>query len=69
MPKCHKNNPNCHRHVPPEWYGLNFKSAFLIKVYWTYATHILRVRVPSKSHVNPNLPFTKKINLQVKLGS
>ena len=69
MPKCHQNYPNCVWHVPPEWYGLNFNSAILTKVYWNSATHIVRVCVSSKSLTNPNLPFTKKSNLQVKFGS
>ena len=65
MPKWHWIYPNCNWHVPPEWYGLNFNSAFLTKVYWSYATHIVRVRVCSKSPINPNLTFTKKSNLHV----
>ena len=69
IPKRHKIYPNCIWHVPPEWYGLNFNSALLTKVYWNYATHIVRVCVSYKSPINPNLPFTKKSNLQVKFGS
>ena len=69
MPNCHKIYPNCIWHVPPEWYGLIFNSALLTKVYWNYATHIVRVCVSSKSPINPSLPFTKKSNLQVKFGS
>ena len=69
MPKCHKIYRNCIWHVPPEWHGLNFDSAFLTKVYWNYTTHIVRVCLTSKSPINPNLPFTKKSNLQVHFGS
>ena len=65
LPKCHKIYPNCIWHVTPEWHCLNFDSALLTKVYWNYATPIVRVCVSSKSPVNPNLPFTKKSNLQV----
>ena len=32
--ECHKTYPNCFWHVPPEWFGLNFNSALLTKVYW-----------------------------------
>ena len=69
MPKCHKIYQNCIWHVPSEWHGLNFDSALLTKVYWINATHFVRVCVSSKSPSNPNLPFTEKSNLQVKLGS
>ena len=69
MPKCHKIYPNCIRDVISEWHGLNFDSALLTKVYWNYATHIVRVCVSSKSPINPDLPFTKKRNLQVHFGS
>ena len=68
MPECHKIYPNCICHVPTEWYGLNFNWALLTKGYWNFATHIIRVSVSSKSPINPNLPFTKKSNLQVKFG-
>ena len=69
MPECHKTYPNCIWHVPPEWFGLNFNSALLTKVYWNYATHIVRVCVSSKSPNNPQFPFTKKSNLQINFGS
>ena len=69
MLKCHKIYPNCIWLVPSEWYGLNFDSALLTKVYWNYATHIVRVCVSSKSPINPNFPCTKKSNLQVKFGT
>ena len=69
MPKCHKIYPNCIWHVQPEWFGLNFNSALLTKVYWNYATHIVRACVSSRSAINDNLPFTKKGNLQIKFGS
>ena len=69
MPKCHKFYPNCIWHVFSEWHGLNFDTALLTKVYWNYATHIVRVCVSSKTPINPNLPFTQKGNLQVHFGS
>ena len=69
MPKCHKIYPNCIWHVPSEWHGLNFGTALLTKVYWNYATHIVRVCFSSKSPINPNLPFPQKSNLQVHFGS
>ena len=69
MPKCHKFYPNCNWQVPSEWHGLNFDSALLIKVYWNFATHIIRVCISSKSPINPDLPFTKKSNLQIHFGS
>ena len=49
--------------------GLNFDTALPTKVYWKYATDIVRVCVSSKSPINPNLPFTQKSNLQVHFAS
>ena len=69
MPKCHKIYPNYIWHVAPEWHGLKFDSALLTKVFWNYATHIVRVCVSSKSPINPNLYVAKKSNLQVHFGS
>ena len=69
MPKRHKKYPNRIGHVPPEGFALKFNSALPTKVYWNYTTHIVRVCVSSKSPINPNLPFTRKINLQNKFGS
>ena len=60
MPKCRKIYPNCIWHVLFEWHGLNFDFALLTKVFWNYATHIVRVCVTSKSPINPDLPCTKK---------
>ena len=68
MPKCHKINPNCIWYVPPEWFGLNFNSAPLTKVYWNYATYIVRVCVSPFGPINPQLHVSKS-NLQVKFGS
>ena len=48
MPKCHKIYPSCIEQVLPDWHGLNYVSALLTKVYWNYATHIVRVCVSSK---------------------
>ena len=69
MPKCHKIYPNCIWHVLSGWYGLKFDSAPLTKVYWNYATHIVRVCLSHKYPINPALPFTKKSNLQFHFGS
>ena len=69
MPKCHKIYPNCIWPVPSEWHTLGFHSALLTKVYWNYATHIVRVCVtpisPQTSKLDPN----DKSNLQVHFGS
>ena len=69
MPKCHKIYPNCIWQVPSEWHTLGFYSALLTKVYWNYATHIVRVCVtpisPQTSKLDPN----DKSNLQVHFGS
>ena len=69
MPKVHKIYPKCIWHVPSEWHGLNFDTALLTKVYWNYATHIVRVCLSHKHPINPDLPFTTKSNLQVHFGS
>ena len=69
MPKCHKIYPNCIWQVLSEWHTLGFYSALLTKVYWNYATHIVRVCVtpisPQTSKLDPN----DKSNLQVHFGS
>ena len=69
MPECRKIYSNCIWHVPREWYGLNFNLALLTKVYWNYASYIVRVCVSSRTPNNLNLPFTKKNNLQNKFGA
>ena len=68
MPECLKSYPNCIWHVLPERFGLHCNSALLTKLSWSYSTQIFRVRVSCKSPINPVFPFTKKSNLQVKLG-
>ena len=69
MPKCHKIYPNCIWQVPTEWHTLGFFSVFLIKVYWNYATHIVRVCVIPILPQTSKLDFTDKSNLQVHFGS
>ena len=54
--------------MPPEWFGSNFNSELLTKVYWKYPSHIVRVCVSFKTPINLNIPVTKKSNLQVKFG-
>ena len=58
MPKCHKIYPNCIWQVLSEWHTLGFYSALSTKVYWNYATHIVRVCVtpisPQTSKLDPN---------------
>ena len=66
MPKCHKIYPNCFWQVPAEWFGLNFTSALLAKVYWNYPTHFF---CAGASPIIPHLVFSKKNNIQVKFGS
>ena len=68
FPKCHKIYPTCIWHVPSEWSGLNFNSALFTKVYWNYATHIVRVCVATPYPINPQL-HCSKCNLQVRFGS
>ena len=69
MPKGPESYPSCIWHVPSEWHRLNFDSALLTKIYCINAGHILRVCVSSKSPIKPDLPLTKKSNLQVHFGS
>ena len=69
MPKCHKIYPNCIWQVPSEWHTLGFYSALLTKVYWNYATHIVRVCVTPISPKTSKLDLTDKSNLQVHFGS
>ena len=63
MPKCHKIYPNCIWQVPIEWHKLGFYSTLLAKVYWNYATHIVRVCVT----LIP--PKTSKMTLLIKVIS
>ena len=65
MPKCHKIYPNCIWQVPSEWHTLGFYSALLAKVYWNYATHIVRVCVTPISSKTSKLDLTDKSNIQV----
>ena len=60
MPKCHKIYPNCIWQVPTEWHNLGFYSALLTKVYWNYATNIVRVCVI------PISPETSKLKLLIR---
>ena len=69
MPKCHKFYPNCTWQVPSEWHTLGFNSALLTKVYWSYATHIVRLCVTPIGPKTSKLDFTDKSNLQVHFGS
>ena len=69
MPKRHKFYPNCIWQVPTEWHTLGFHSALLTKVYWNYATHIVRVCVTPISPKTSKLDFTDNSNLQVPFGS
>ena len=69
MPKCHKNSPNCTWQVSTEWHTLGFYSALLSKVYWNYATHIVRVCVTLISPQTSKLDLNDKCNLQVHFGS
>ena len=69
MPKGHKVYPNCNWQVSTEWHTLGFYSALLTKVYWNYATHILRVCVTPISPQTYKLDLNDKCNLQVHFGS
>ena len=69
MPKCHKIYPHCIWQVPSEWHTLGFYSALLTKVYWNYATHIVRVCVTPIAPKTSQLYLTDKSNLQVHFGS
>ena len=69
MPECHKIYPNCIWQVPTEWHTLGFYSALLTKLYWNYATHIVRVCVTLISPKTCKLDLTDKSNLQVHFGS
>ena len=69
MPKCHKIYPNCICQVPTEWHTLGFYSTLLTKVYWNYATHIVRLCVTPISPKTSKLDHTDKSDLQVNFGS
>ena len=69
MPKCHKIYHSCTWQVPTEWHTLGFYSALLTKVYWNYATHIVRVCLTLISPKTSKLDLTDKSNLQVHFGS
>ena len=69
MPVCQKFNPNCFWQVPVEWFGLNFNSALLTKVYWNYTTHIVRVCIAPLFPISPLLHVSNKSNIPIKFGS
>ena len=69
MPKCHKIYPKCIWQVPTEWHTLGFYSALLTKVYWNYATHIVRGCVTPISPNTSKLDISDKSNLQIHFGS
>ena len=69
MPQCQKIYPNCIWQVSNEWHTLGFYSALLTKVYWNYATHIVRVSSSPISPKTSELGLTDKCNLQVHFGS
>ena len=69
MPKRHKIYPNCISQVSTEWHTLGFYSALLTKVYWIYATHIVRVCVTPISSQTSKWDLNDKCNLQVHFGS
>ena len=69
MPTFKRIYPNYIWTVSPEWHGLNFYSALLTKVYWNYATDIIRVCVTaiSPTTLKPNVKH--KSNIQICPGS
>ena len=69
MPKCQKIYPSRIWQVPTEWHTLGFYSALLTKVYWNYATHIVRVCVTPTSPKTSKLDLTDESNIQVHFGS
>ena len=69
MPTCKKIYPNCIWTVPPEWHGLNFYSALLTRVYWNYATDIIRVCVTAILPTTHKPIATRKSNIQIHSGS
>ena len=68
MPKCHKSYPNCIWQLLTEWHTLGFYSALLTKVYWIYATHIVRVCVTMISPKTSNLDLTDKVIIKFTLA-
>ena len=69
MPKGHKIYTNCFWQVLTDWHTLGFHSDLLTKVYWNYATHIVRVCVTPISPKTSKLDLTDNTNLQFHFGS
>ena len=69
MPTSKRIYPNCFWTNPSEWHGLNFSSALLTKVYWNYATDIIRVCITaiSPTTLKPNVKH--KSNIQIRPSS
>ena len=44
MSKCHKFYPNCQWKVTHCWPNLTLYTVLLTNVYWSYSTHVVRVR-------------------------
>ena len=68
MPKCKKIYPNCIWILPPERHGLNIYSALLTKVYWNYATDIVRVCVTATSPKTFKPDINQKSNIEIPFG-
>ena len=69
MPKCKKTYPNCIWILLPDWHDLNIYSALLTKVYWYYATDIVRVCVTAISPTTCKPDANRKSNIQIRFGS
>ena len=69
MPKCRKIYSNCIWILPPEWHALNIYSALLTKVFWNYATDIVRVSVTAIPSTTFKPDANRKSNFQNRFGS
>ena len=64
-----KDLPQLSLILPPEWHGLHIYSALLTKVYWNYATDIVRVCVTAISPTTFKPDANRKSNIQIRFGS
>ena len=69
MPKCHKFYPNCQWTVNHCWPNMVLDTVLLTKVYWSYSTHIVRVRFTPLLQLTLKRDLQRKSNLQINFNS
>ena len=69
MPKCHKFYPNCQWRITHCWPNLTLDRVLLTKVYWSYSTHVVRVRLTPLIKPTLTQDLKRKSNFQITFNS